>query len=492
MVSTGAYGQESGSGQRRTVSIVPRVSISETLTDNVRLSSTDQQSEQITEISPGIRISSDVGRLKGHFDYSLKEVFYAQNTSPRQSQNALNTFGTWEAIDNWAYLDFNGSISQQAISAFGTQTVDNTSINANRTEVSSYRLSPYVRGQMGSLARYEARYSRTVTSSDAAVQSGLTTVDGVVRISSDRSFNNFGWSADANQQSVDYSAGRSTKNNRLNLSLSYAITPQLNVFASAGRESNNYTSIDQQSYGTSGYGVNWAPSKMTAISASKGHRSFGDSHNLNFSHRTARTAWRFSDSKDVSVNPNQSGVASLGTIYDLLYSQFESLEPDPTARAQLVNAYLQANGISPNAIVVSGFLTSAVSLQRRQDLSFALLGVRDTITFIATRSEINRLDSVSTAVDDFSNSSLVRQRGFIVNYAHRLTPEYSLSVLASQQNTSGVSSLQDTKLRSLNVNVTGRVSRRTTASVGVRRVVSAGNTSSYVETAVIGSLVIQF
>ena len=443
MASTGAYAQESGSdsGPSRAVSIVPRVSVIETLTDNVGLTHAGQQAEQITEIRPGIHISSEGRRLKGYFDYSLSKIGYAQNSSPSQLQQALNTSGTLEAVDNWAYLDFSGSISQQAISAFGTQSIGNTSINANRAEVSSYRISPYVRGRLGDLANYEARYSRAGTNSDAAAGSGASTADGVVKINGDSTFRNLGWSADASQQTINYSAGRPTADDRLNLGLSYAITPQLRVSAKAGREANNYTSFDKKSYGTSGFGVNWALSEMTRLSASRDHHSFGDTHRLSFEHRTARTVWKFTDSKDILVTTGIGGIAGLGSIYDLLYSQFASLEPNPTARAQLVNAYLQANGISPNVVAISSFLPAAVSLERRQDLLFALLGVRDTLTFIATRSESSRLDTLSTAVDDLSNSSLVRQRGFSVNYTHRLTPDYSLGALASQQNTSGVSSL---------------------------------------------------
>jgi len=213
---------------------------------------------------------------------------------------------------------------------------------------------------------------------------------------------------------------------------------------------------------------------------------------LSFEHRTARTAWKFTDSKDASATPSQTGITSIGPIYDILYSQFASIEPNPTARAQLVNAYMQANNISPGTNVTSSFLTSALSLTRRQDLLFALLGVRDTITFMATRSESSRLDIVSSGVDDLTTSSLVRQRGFSVNYTHRLTPDYSLGVLASQQKTSGDSSLQDATLRLLNVNVTGKVGKRTTASVGIRRVSYSGNTAPYEETAVMFNLIMQF
>jgi len=494
LASSGAYAQVSGSdtGPKRTVSIVPRVSVTETATDNVGLSSVGQQADLITEISPGIRINIEGARVKGYFDYALNGIFYAQGAAPSRTQNALNTFGTLEAVDNWAFIDFSGSISQQAVSAFGTPLSSNTtSINTNQTETSNYRISPYVRGRLADLANYEARYSRAVTGSDAAAASGVTTVDGIVKISGDSAIRKLGWSADASRQRIDYSAGRLTEADRANLGLSYAITPQFSVSANAGREANNYTSFSKQSFSTNGFGVNWSPSATTRLSASRDRRSFGESHSLSFEHRTARTVWRFTDSKDASATPNQTGIASLGSVRDLLFSQFVSIEPDPVLRARLVDAFLQANGISPNAVAISSFLTSSLSLQRRQDLSFALLGVRDTITFIASRSESSRLDAVSTVVDDFNASSVVRQRGFSVNYAHRLTPDYSLGVLASRQNTSGSSGLQDITLRSLNVSVTGKVGKQAAVSMGLRRVVSSG-TRPYKESAVIGSLNVQF
>lgn len=482
-----------GGAAKRSVSVVPRVSVTETLTNNVRLDSVGQKSEQITEVSPGIRVSVDGAKLKTYFDYSLNKVIYAQGSSSSRTQNGLTTFGTLEAIDNWAFLDFSGSISQQAVSAFGPQSLNNTSLNANSAEVSTYRLSPYVRGALGSWASYEARYSRSITSSDSATASDVTASDATVRISGSSAFRKLGWSADASQQNVDYSAGRPTESGRVSVGLTYAVTPQLSLSANGGRESNNFTSLNKQSSGINGVGVNWSPSQTTKFSATRDNRSFGSAHNVRFEHRTPRTAWSFTDSKGVSNTPNQTGIASLGSIYDLLFNQFSSREPDPIARAQLVNAYLQANGISPNAIVTSSFLASSLSLQRTQNLSFALLGIRDTITFIASRGESSRLDTISPpGQDDFDTSTLIRQRGFSVNYSHRLTPDYSLGVLASQQTTSGSTSGLDTTLRSLNVNVTGKVAKKATASVGARRVISSSSAKPYTETAVTGNLNVQF
>ena len=486
-----APGVSAQEGPQRVVSVVPRIGITEIVTDNVGLASAAPQSEQITQISPGIRVAVQGARLQAYFDYSRNELLYAQNSSPRQSQNALNTFGTLEFLDNWAYLDFSGLISQQAISAFGPQSIDNTSVNPNRAEVSIYRLSPYVRGRVGDVANYEARYSRSVTSSDANAYDVIS-ADAAVKLAADRAFGNLGWLLDASKQTTDYSAARRTESERVNLGLSYAITQQLSVSARAGRERNNYTSVDTQSYDTSGVTVSWSPSEVSKLSASLDRRPFGDAHSVSFEHRTARTAWKFTDSKDVLTTPGQTAGAGLGVIYDLLFSQFANLEPDEIARAQLVNAYLQSNGISPDALVLSSALTSALSLQRRQDLSLALLGVRDTITFLASQSESRRLDTMSSGVDDLSTSSVLRQRGFSANYSHRLSPEYSLGVLLSQQNTSGISSLQDSRLRLLSIQIMGKVGKKAAVSAGVRRVVYSSITAPYGETALTVSLTVQF
>lgn len=493
-VGAAAQAQETAAGPKQLLTVTPRVSVTETLTDNVRLSSTGSQSEQITEVSPGIRVDLQGARVKAYLDYALNQIVYAQSTAPARSQNALSSSGTVEAIDNFAFMDFSASISQQSVSAFGLQSVDNTSINANRAEVSSYRISPYIQGRLGSNANYQARFGRSVTSSNSAVASGVSTTDGSGSVSGASAFKDLGWTADASRQSVDYSNGRPTESERANVGLTYGITPQLTVNARVGREANNYTSLNKESYATSGWGFGWRPSEATRLSGSVDQRSFGTAHNLSFEHRTPRTAWSFTDSKDVSTTPIQSGQAVVGSRYDLLFRQFSAQLPlaDPVLVAQLVNTYLQINQLAPNTIVPLGFLTSAVSLQRRQALSFALLGVRSTVTFIASQSESSRLDTVSTGADDFNTSNVVRQQGLSANLTHRLTPDYSLGALLSQQNTSGSTSLQESRLRLLSLNVTGKVGKNSSATVGVRRVESDGGVSSYIENAVTGSLNVQF
>lgn len=449
-----------GAAANAEVTIVPRIGVSETLTDNVRLDDQNKRSDWVTQLSPGLRVDIKGAKLKTFFDYALTHVSYARGTGSGRTQNALNTFGTFEAIDNLAFVDFSGSISQQAVSAFQTQSLDNTSINANRAEVSTYRLSPYLRGRLGDSANYEARYTYAQTRSGSALSSDVTSTDGSVRLMGGSAFRRLGWSADASRETADYSAGRVTESDRFNLGLTYAITPQVIALVNGGHEANNFNSLDKQGYATSGFGLNWNPSERTKFSASRNKRSFGQAHNLSFEHRSARTTWRISDSKDVSVTPSQTGFL-LNT---------ETLQPT----------------------VIGSFLTSAISLQRRQDVSVSLQGVRSTVTLTATRSESTRLDTLSFGQDDLNSSAVVNQRGFSVNYSHRLTPDYSLGVVLSQQDTSGVLSTQDNTLRGLNVSLSGKVGHRTSATLSARRIVSGGNALPYTENALTGNLNVQF
>lgn len=499
MVSVGAHGQSeissvAVSGSRHLFTIEPRISVSEIITSNVGLSSTNARSEQITEVSPGIRMVGDGGRVKGFFDYTLTGVAYAQGSAANNRRQALNAAGTVVAVENRLFLDLSGVISQQAVSAFGIQSVDGAlgSRNPNLSETSSFRLSPYFRGQLGEFASYEARYGLATTRTASAAASDVTTKDVSLQLGSGSSFRRLGWSVVASRTETNFDAGRVTQADQLRASVSFAVNPQFSLTATGMQESTNLTGAVKESSRSGGWGANWSPSERTKLSFLRQNRFFGESHSLNLEHRTGRTAWSLTDSRDVYSASNQATVASLGTVYDLFFSQFAAVEPDPLKRAELVNAFLQANGINPGGTVSRGFLTSAVSVQRRQALSVALLGLRDTVTFLASRSLSSRLDTARASSDDFASSDHVRQMGLSINYAHRLTPHTSFNLMVSKQDSSGSGGLQDTSLRSLLFNLSTRLGRQTSAALGFRRVVFESRTAPYDESAITGTLSMQF
>lgn len=485
-------GESSGQEPGRTFSIVPRVSVTATATNNVLLDNSRKVSDLATEVTPGVRVTSNGGRLKGFFDYSLTEIAHSSGEAQKSSRNALNTQGTLEAWERRAFVDFSGVISQQAISAFGTQSLDNATVNTNRTEVSNYRLSPYLRGNLSSTAEYELRYSRSMVHNKSDSTLDNSGAEWLARLKGDSSGRAFRWTVDAISQRYDFTAGRSTEADRLRGTLAYVLSPQLNVSAIGGYEASNYLSLGKEGKAFGGAGVQWTPSERTRLNIEAEGRQYGGLHSINFEHRSARTVWRFADVTEVSGTPGLTGTAGLGSVYDLVYSQMASVEPDPIQRAVLVNAYLKANGLNPNTVVTGGFLASSVAKRRRQELSFVLMGLRDTVTVTASRNVSQRLDSVTTVLDDFSNSDILRSTGLSVNYAHRLTPTSTFNVIAMQQRLAGSVGLQGTTLRTLNLNVSSRLGMHVTGTVGARRTQFESVTIPYSETAVVGSLLVQF
>ncbi len=432
--------------------IVPRLSLTEVVTNNVQLQS-QGQSDTITQLNAGLNLKYRGARLSAYLDYSLSEYIYAKNSAESTRQNALNAFGSLRAIDDWAFIDFSSTISQQAISAFGPSSND-TGANANLTETFVTQLSPYVRGRLSGGVNYEARFTWISQRSELNQTSNYTSRQGMLTFSNQDSGSKLHWTVSGISQRYDYTVVRTTDDDRLHLTLRYLITPQFSLSLLGGRETTNLTSLADETHGSGGWGLDWVPSEATRVALSRESRYFGETHSVSAEHRTPRTEWRYSNIRDITAGTGQPGNGSVGTVYDLIYAQFAGLEPDPIKRADLVNSYLLVYGLSPNTKVNSGFLSSAVSLQRMQSLSFAILGVRDTITFIASQSNTQRLDTVSAVpTDDLVNAGPIRQRGFTMSYSHRLTPMASLALLASQQDTSGATGgTADTTTRTLNLN----------------------------------------
>ena len=477
--------------------VVPSLSISETITDNATLSSTDRQAEAITRLTAGVGILSTGGRVRGFFNYALTGLLYARGTSPNtlQAQNSLNTSSTTELIERHAYVDVASTISQQAVSALGTQSVDPALGTGNRTEVRTLSVSPYLRGQVPEIANYDLRATRVTTHTTSALVSNTTTTllsAGLTGVGTRR----LNWAANASRQIYDYSAGRRTESDRVNGLLLLTVDPQLRFTLNAGREASNFSTLDKESRAIYGLRMDWLPSMRTSVVAEVQQRFFGKAHTFSLSHRTPRSAWIYSDTKDVSATGPNAGVGVQGTLFDLFYNAFASREPDPVARTTLVNAFLLSNGINPVTPVTTGFLASSATVRRLQSLSFTLLGIRDTLTFSANRSDAQRIDTVVRTNDDFSTFGRLVQQGFGVNYLHRLTPQSNFVLALTQQRNAGagstVSASQSTTLRSATATVSGLVGYRLRGSVSARHSRFDSATSPYHESAVIATLSLQF
>ena len=475
----------------RSFSISPSLAVTQTFTDNRLLSRDDRQAELITQISPSLHFNRNFGRVRGHLDYSLNSYIYAADTGASNFQQSLNSALHVEAIENRVFVDATALISQQSISAFGTQSPDPALKTSNQSEVSSFSVSPSARGAISEILNYQAGANYSITRGGSFSAANSTSSGVNATLGSDRSLARVGWSANMSRQIVDFDQGRRTESDRFNGVLTLAVTPDLRLSAKGGRESNNYQFADKSSYNTWGYDVNWRPNERTRFSFDSERRFFGNSHSIVLEYRTAKTVWNYLDSRNISAaSPTDTRVGV--TTHDLLFAQFASNTPDPVQRELLVNAFLLSNGINPKALVTGGFLTSAVSLQRRQALSLALTGLRDTVILTAFKTESSAIDSLAPRTDDLAAGGSIRQLGLGVNVSHRLTPESALNLGISQLKSSASVGARASNQRSFTATWTRRLNTRMNLSLAARHVIFDSSTVPYNESALVAGLTFQF
>lgn len=485
----------SGVVQAESWKISPSVSVQGTLTDNVNLAPNDRKrSDLIMNVAPGIRVDGFGARASLQLDYRMNNLLYASESSRNNTQHFLSALGSLEAVENWLFVDARTSITQQAISPFAARPTNAENINANRAETYTYGLSPYIRGRFGSTADYLLRYNCTTTETKGNVVRDFGVSEWVGNVKGGTAFVDLGWAVDASTQNYYVSQGRDTEASRLRGSLIYRLDPEIRLTATAGREANNFLSIEKRYKSTYGGGVDWSPTDRTLVSAFRERRFFGDGYEYSFRHRTRLTAWSYSDRKGVNTLPNQLATAGAGSAFDLLFNALASSIPDPVARRQEVERQLLIGGIPPDLALVTTFLTARVFVDRTREASVGLLGVNNTFTLTGTSTERQALGVGIETLDSFALSPNIRQRGVSANWSHRLSPLSSLSVLGLRLRStgSGPTALESTQT-AVRMLLSFQVSPKAFASVGARRVLFDSTTGSdYRENALTGSLFVTF
>ena len=486
----------------RAWNIVPRVTLTETLTDNIDLTTTDKQSGLISQLSPGIRIDARTARLKMFFDYQLNAIAYSSGTNGNQAQNALNAFGRLEAIDNWLFLDFGGQITQQVINQFGQQSASNIYNTGNTTQTSTYNLSPFIKGQLVGEADYFLRYNASVTTSTDNNLSDITLSQWLGQIKGNTRFQNLNWAIDGSQQNTNYSQvgllpAQDYNDSRARALLSYRLFPEFRLSGSGGWESNNYQSVDNESQGTYGAGFDWTPTERTQARGFWEHRFFGVGHDVLLSHRFPLSNIRYTDTKNVALIPYQFTNTGLGTVYDQYFQIFANLIPDPVNRDTYVRNLLNQAGVAPNTQAINNYLANRPQVQRNQQLSLVLFGSRNAITFIAARSDSQPLTRAPNGLEGIvSEAGTVTQQGYTLSYSHRLTELTGLNLIgARQKNKSGLTNQIDTTLTTYQIGISTRLGAKTVGALNARHQDFSGSdltTIPYKENSLFASVTMVF
>ena len=481
---------DTGGDASRPFSIAPNVSVNETLTNNANLTATDHRPDLISQVSPGVQLRSAAGWAQGFLNYSLVGVTYARSTSSDSVQQSLESAVQTQMLDHHLFVDANASISRQNITAFGTQTPDAALHTDNQTQVASLAVTPYLQGILAGNVAYRlgADYSTTHSASDAI--GNVTNSGGSAHLGTAQTTARIGWGLDVSDEDTDYSLGRSTSTKSAVGSLVFSPDGELQFTLRGGREATDVETLNLKYDTTYGGSLRWMPSERTTLVLQDDKRYFGDAYTFSFQHRTARTVWMISDTRQVINNGSAASQGQLMTAFDLIYLQLASKYPDPVARASQALLELQALGLNPLVVIPSGFLTDAVSLQRNLSFSVAYIGQRTSLLLSAQQGDMSRLDPLSTAVDSLADGSSIRQRSASLAISHRLTELSSANFgLVDSRTLDRITGVRVTLLTAT-ANWSTRLGPRTLFSLGARRSVSTGD-SVYNESALLATLSLQ-
>ena len=471
------------------VVVVPSFSLTETATDNRELTAVDKRSDLVTQISPGVSITAKRGALQGSLAYSLNGYVYAQESSKNNVYHSLSSAGRLSLLEGRFGVDALANAGRQVISAFATQSGGGVTGGGNQAQVASYSLAPYLKGRVLGDVAYQARVSYSQSISDAPGGSGDSkSLNGSVGLSS--RVGPVGWGVDFSRLISETELRPRSHNGRVTGSLLYSPDVELTLALRAGTEVDDLRSGRSERTVTWGSGLTWSPGPRTSVTLDLDQRFFGRSHTVSLSHRMARTTWSFTDTRSLDT----SGVSSRGSLsnYDFLSQQLAFI-PDPAQRDITVRQLLAAENRDPSGRdLAAGFLTSGPTVQRSQNASMTYQGLRATFTLLAFQTWSTSASQSRAPAGDLSNTNTVHQRGLSISLTHRLTTDASVAVTASQQRTAGSGTLPGNDLQTLVATWSARLGPYTNVSLGVRHSVADSDINPYQESAVIGSIRMQF
>jgi hypothetical protein len=289
--------------------ITPRLELGLYYNDNATLAeSGDEQQAYITEIKPGILLVRDGRRFDGRLDYALQGLHFSGDIDETNTHHQLTADSTTMFVPQSLYLDAGATRSQQFITPDGTIDMDNLSDNENRSDVTTYSLSPYIRQRYGVIASAEYRlgYQRVEYEENVGIEEiDSSNSNASINIQSGPSFTELHWQFNYSYNEIDYDENDiDTLFKRSTLGLRSRMSPKFSVLANIGYEDNEYERVlDEEPPSGSIWsaGFAWTPTQRTSLEVTGGERFFGSTASVDFSHRTRRTRWNVTYSEDVTT-----------------------------------------------------------------------------------------------------------------------------------------------------------------------------------------------
>lgn len=438
--------------------LIPSVNVSQTYTDNVNLQP-QAKSDFVTQVTPSLTLISKGPNLNVNANYGLQETYYANHNAGSSLTNLLNATANARFVENLLYLDSAASITEQNISAFGAQPLDNTNGTGNRTTVRTTRISPYLARTFGADAKGELRYSRDTVSASSGGLSNSNTDTVSMKLDSGPAYHLIGWGVQYSDATTHYTGQNNVELQNVLGRLSYLLAPRFRLIGTLGYDRNDYslTANPTSGYSWSG-GFEWKVSQRTSLSAAVGHKYYGSTFSLSAATRSRVANWLLSYSEDVTTTPAQFSLPTTVSTTTFLDQLLSASITDATARAAAVQQLIQQGNLPSTLTSAVNSFTNTVFLQKQLQGSVLLSSPRTTL--LISVFDIER--------EPLSNNSL----GTLVGTANDHTEQIGASAVLSRRLNERVranASVVATRVKSL---TSGRVDNTQSLRLGVSRQLS--------------------
>ena len=454
----------------QSVDVVPTVRSEVTWTNNVDFeSSANRKSALIFEVVPGldIDIKSPRSQLRGTIQAPVI-VRSAGSQDGTSIYPQVSLVGRVEAIENFFFIEGTASVSQQYFSPFGARSPSLSNDLDNRYTSQSYRVTPVVQGEIGSLIQYQVSDDNIWTVSNDAPGNTTNSYNNRLNAWIARSPIPLGWRLEYLRDQIDFRQ-EATEINQV--ARAYGIwrpDPQVELGLIFGYEQLELQ-FDKQEEVVYGALIRWRPTPRTSLDANWQHRVGGSSYQLAFSHRTALTTWNLDVSRGISNYPQELLEFPVGTsVPGVLDQLFLARVPDPAERELAVARFMQEQGLATVLAEPFTLFGNQFRMVERARGSVGLLGVRNSVFFNVYYVKTTPISRVDAPIDLPANVATT-QYGSGATWTTRLTSLTNFLLSADVVRAESDDGLdRQTDQGFIRANLTTRLSPNTSAFAGVR------------------------
>lgn len=280
--------------QAKDIEFEPSIRVGTGYSDNIDLEHTNERESAYGIVAPGIKFVKDGARVKSYVDYSVTGLLYASESDLNDIQHRLYANALSEIVEQSIFLDLNARVTQELLNNNRNASSDGISGSDNLTETYSYRIAPSWEKSWGNFVNSELKYNYNELHFKNSSRSDSVGQKTTLALDSGKAFNQYFWNFDYVYEDIDYDTRRDSNGEGYKILLGYHYSRKLDFTFTTGYEDYSDGRSDRDDSGNGWrVGADWNPSTRTHLNVELGHRFFGDTYLLDFTHRGRRLTWHF-------------------------------------------------------------------------------------------------------------------------------------------------------------------------------------------------------